>query len=395
MNKNDSNINENDLSIAAQESENSGIREMSRKAKNYENTLNLSVGEPGFVTPKHIIDVGINYLKEGKTHYTPNAGIDDLRKAIAKKVQKENHIEADPMKNVVVTAGATEAIMSALLTFVNPGDEVILPNPTWPNYMSQIQTVDATPVYANVYEESHFKMTADKIEPLITDKTKMLIVNSPANPTGALLTKDELEDIAKLVKKHQLYVISDEPYEKIIYNDYEHTSIGSIKEIENQVITVNSLSKTFAMTGWRIGYAVADEVIISNMIKLNENLISGVNEAFQRAAIEAIENAYEDTKNMVDYYAENRKLIVNGLNQVKGFSCEMPPGAFYVFPNIKEFNMSSEEVSNLILEKTGIITTPGDAFGDNGEGHIRLSFAGDRETIKEAIKRLQNYFGSK
>lgn len=395
MNKNDPNIDEKDLSIAAQEAEGSGIREMSRKAKNYEDTLDLSIGEPGFVTPQHIIDVGIKHLKEGKTHYTPNAGLDDLRKVIAKKVKKENNIEADPFKNVVVTAGATQAIMSSLLTFVDPGDEVIIPNPTWPNYVSQIQTVDATPVFANVYEESHFKMTADKIEPLITDKTKMLIVNSPANPTGAVLTQKELEDIAQLAKKHELYIISDEPYEKIIYDDNEHHSIGSIEEIKDQVITISSLSKTFAMTGWRIGYAVANEIVIDNMIKLNENLISGINEAFQRAGIEAIENADEAIKNMVDYYAENRKKIVDGLNSVKGFSCKMPPGAFYVFPNITDFGMTSKEVSSLILEETGIITTPGDAFGENGEGHIRMSFAGDKETIEEAIDRLQEAFGVK
>lgn len=383
------------VSKAAQSALPSGIRKMFEKANQYEDTINLSIGEPGFTTPKPIIEVAVSNLRAGKTKYTSNAGIVELRNALAKKMYEENGIKCDPDKNIIVTAGATQALMLALTTLVNPGDEVIIPDPAWPDYLGQVQMVNATPVYAPLKEDNEFKMTADVIEPLITDKTKLIMLNSPSNPTGAVLDENELREIAEMIKKHKVFIISDEPYEKLLYDDNKHFSLASLDGIEDYVLTINSFSKTFAMTGWRVGYAVGNETIISNMIKLHENMIASINEAFQLAAVSALEVAEEDVAMMRDYYDKNRKLVVEGLNKINGFSCIMPRGAFYAFPNITGFNMSSEEVANMILDKTGVITAPGSAFGAAGEGFLRISYANDTESIIEALKRLENEFGLK
>lgn len=385
----------NRLSQASKNAIPSGIRKMFEKADHYDNTINMSLGEPGFVTPQSIIESGVSHLRAGKTKYVSNAGIKSFRDAISKKLLNENAIETDPDKNIIVTAGATQALMLTMTTIVDPGDEVILPDPAWPDYLGQIQMVNGVPVNAKLNEENEFKMTADVIEPLISEDTKLIILNSPSNPTGAILNEEELKEIADLVKKHDIFIVSDEPYEKMIYDGKKHFSIGSLEEVKHQVITINSFSKSYAMTGWRVGYAAANEMIISNMIKLHENMIACINEAFQEAAITALEEADEEVENMRLYYKNNRQIIVDGLNNTKGFSCLTPPGAFYVFPNIKDFNRSSEEVADLILEETGVITAPGNAFGNGGEGYLRISYANDTESVIEAVERLQETFGTK
>jgi len=385
----------NRLSKASKNAIPSGIRKMFEKADHYEDTINMSLGEPGFITPQNIIESAVSHLRAGKTKYASNAGIKSFRNALSKKLLNENDIETDPDKIIIVTAGATQALMLTMTTLVDPGDEVILPDPAWPDYLGQIQMVNGVPVHAKLNEENEFKMTADVIEPLISEDTKLIILNSPSNPTGSVLNEKELKDIADLVKKYDIFIISDEPYEKIIYDENEHFSIGSLEEIKHQVTTINSFSKSYAMTGWRVGYAVANETIISNMIKLHENMIASINEAFQEAAITALEEADEEVESMRQYYENNRKIIVEGLNNTKGFSCLSPPGAFYAFPNIKDFNMSSEEVADLILDKTGVITAPGNAFGYGGEGYLRISYANDIDSVKEAISRLQEAFGTK
>jgi len=385
----------NRLSKASKNAIPSGIRKMFEKANHYEDTINMSLGEPGFITPQNIIESAVSHLRAGKTKYASNAGIKSFRNALSKKLLNENDIETDPDKNIIVTAGATQALMLAMTTLVDPGDEVILPDPAWPDYLGQIQMVNGVPVHAKLDEENEFKMTADVIEPLISRDTKLIILNSPSNPTGSILSEEELKDIADLVKQYDIFIISDEPYEKIIYDEKEHFSIGSLEEIKHQVITINSFSKSYAMTGWRVGYAAANETITSNMIKLHENMIASINEAFQEAAITALEEADEEIESMRKYYENNRKIIVEGLNNTKGFSCLTPLGAFYAFPNIKDFNMSSEEVADLILDKTGVITAPGNAFGYGGEGYLRISYANDTDSVKAAISRLQEAFGTK
>lgn len=388
-------INRNILSTAAQNALPSGVRRMFELAGKYDDAINLTLGEPGFTTPDHIIEAGIRGLKERKTKYTPNAGIIELRKAIAYKLLKENGIKCDPERNLIVTAGATQALMLAMVTLVNPGDEVIIQGPNWPDYRGQIDMVNAKTVYAKVDEKNDFKMTADVIEPLITDKTKLIIINSPSNPTGGVLDYDDLKEIAELVKKYKIFIISDEPYEKLVYDGFEQKSLAAFDGLEDYVLTINSFSKTFAMTGFRVGYICANENIVSNLVKLHENMIASVPEPMQMAAIEAIYHGDEDVAEMVKYYDRNRHLIVDGLNEIKGFSCLCPKGAFYVFPNITGFGMTSAETAEYILEKTHVVTSPGSAFGPDGEGYIRICYASKYEDIAEALERMKKAFGTK
>ena len=383
------------LSTAAQNALSSGVRHMFELAQKYSDAINLTLGEPGFLTPAYITEAAIKALKAGKTKYAPNAGVKELRDAVAYKLRKENGIKCDPDKNIIVTAGATQALMLAMVTLVNPGDEVIIQGPNWPDYKGQIDMVNAKTVYAKVNEENDFKMTANVIEPLITDKTKLIIINSPSNPTGGVLDYEDLKKIAELVKKYKLFIISDEPYERLVYDGFEQKSLASIEGIEEYVLTINSFSKTFAMTGFRVGYICANEYIISNLVKLHENMITSISEPMQLAAVEAVYHGDADVRKMVEYYDRNRKLIVSRLNQTKGFSCHCPKGAFYVFPNIKEFGMTSTEAAEYILKKTHVVTAPGVAFGPDGEGYIRICYASEYEKISEALERMENAFGLK
>lgn len=384
-----------ELSTAAQNAIPSGIRRMFELAKNYDDAINLTLGEPGYPAPDHVINAAIKGLQNGKTKYTPNAGIRELREAIAFKLWRDNRIKCDPEKNLIVCAGATQALMLAMVTLVNPGDEVIIQGPNWPDYRGQIDMVNAKTVYAPVTEENGFKMTADIIEPLITKKTKLIIINSPSNPTGGVLDWEDLLEIAELVKKYKIYIISDEPYEMLAYDGFKQRSLAEIPGLEDYVLTINSFSKTFAMTGFRVGYICANEHIIENLVKLHENMIASVPEPMQMAAISALYNGEDDVKRMVQGYDRNRRLIVDGLNRIKGFSCPRPRGAFYVFPNIKAFGMSSVECAEYILEKTHVVTSPGSAFGPDGEGYIRICYASEYERIAEALTRMEKAFGLK
>ncbi|MBQ9805708.1 MAG: pyridoxal phosphate-dependent aminotransferase [Clostridia bacterium] len=382
------------LSFAAQNAVPSGVRRMFELAKTQSDSINLTLGEPCFPSPDFVVEAAIQGLRDGKTKYTPNAGIRELRVAIADKLWRENGIKADPDKNLIVTAGATQALMLAMVTLVNPGDEVIIQGPNWPDYKGQIDMVNAKTVYAKVDESNGFKMTADIIEPLITDKTKLIIINSPSNPTGGVLEWEDLVKIAELVKKHKIFIISDEPYEKIVYDGFEQKSLASIEGLEDYVLTINSLSKTYAMTGFRVGYICANEHIVSNLIKLHENMIASIPEPMQLAAAKALYHAEEDVKRMVAYYDRNRRLIVDALNRLKGFSCHCPKGAFYVFPSIKGLGMTSVEAAEYIFEKTHVVMAPGSAFGPDGEGYLRLCYAADYDLLREAVERLEKAFGT-
>ncbi|MBR3806515.1 MAG: pyridoxal phosphate-dependent aminotransferase [Clostridia bacterium] len=384
-----------ELSTAAHNALPSGIRRMFELAKKYDDAINLTLGEPGYPAPECVVEAAVGGLRAGKTKYTPNAGIRELREAIAFKLLRDNGIKCDPEKNLIVTAGATQALMLAMVALVNPGDEVIIQGPNWPDYRGQIDMVNAMTVYAPVSDKNGFKMTADIIEPLITEKTKLLIINSPSNPTGGVLEWEDLVEIAELVKKHKIFVISDEPYEKLVYDGFKQRSLGAIPGLEDYLLTINSFSKTFAMTGFRVGYICANEHIIENLIKLHENMIASIPEPMQLAAIEAVYNAEEDVKRMVEGYDKNRRLIVEGLNSIKGFNCLMPKGAFYVFPSIRDFGMSSAECAEYILEKTHVVTSPGSAFGPDGEGYIRICYASEYDKLKEAINRMKGAFGGK
>ena len=381
------------LSFAAQNAMPSGVRRMFELAKKYPDSINLTLGEPCFPAPDFVINAAVQGLRDGKTKYTPNAGIRELRVAIADKLWRENAIKADPDKNLIVTAGATQALMLAMVTLVNPGDEVIIQGPNWPDYKGQIDMVNGKTVYAKVDEFNGFKMTADIIEPLITEKTKLIIINSPSNPTGGVLEWEDLLKIAELVKKHKIFIISDEPYEKIVYDGFVQRSLASIPGLEDYVLTINSLSKTYSMTGFRVGYICANARIVENLVKLHENMIASIPEPMQLAACEALYRAEDDVKRMVEHYDRNRRLIVDILNRLKGFSCHCPKGAFYVFPSIKGLALTSVDAAEYILEKTHVVTAPGSAFGPDGEGYLRICYAADYENLKEATERLERMFG--
>lgn len=378
------------LSKRALNSPPSGIREMFELANNYDDVINLCIGEPGFTTPNNIIEAAKKALDKGHTKYTSNAGIIELRRVLAEKLEKDNGIKADPENELIVTTGAGEAIVLSLMALVDEGDEVILPNPAWPNYLGHIATVGGVVVSVDTFEEDNFSLKAEAIKKAITDRTKVIIVNSPSNPTGAIMNKDELIEIGKLAKENNIMVISDEPYEKLIYGGKTHFSLASVEEFKDNVITINSFSKTYAMTGWRVGYAHGPKEIISAMVKLQENLSSCVNASAQVAGIEAIIGPQNAVCEMVEEYRKRRDLLVEGLNELKGVSCIVPDGAFYAFPNIKALGKSSKEVAETIIREVQVVTTPGSAFGTAGEGYLRLSFASSTEDIIEALDRLKN-----
>lgn len=306
---------------------------------------------------------------------------------------RENHVYFNPEDEIIVTTGATEALMLTMLTLINPGDEVIIPDPAWPDYLGQVLMSHATPVFAKLHEENQFKMTADVIRPLLTNKTKLIVLNSPANPTGAMLDHSDLAEIAKMIEERGIYAISDEPYERLVYDDNRHVSLASFEGMKNYVITINSFSKTYAMTGWRMGYACTNAFMIEKMVKLHENITSCLSEAFQLAGAYALDFGDESIKIMRNGYLENRNLLVDALNSMNGFRCHTPPATFYAFPNIKGLNLNSQAAANLILDKCHVVTSPGGAFGESGEGFIRICFATSKENLAEAVMRMKNYFG--
>lgn len=377
------------ISQNAQRIPRSGIREMFELARNYEDVVNLGIGETGFETPTNIVEAGVNALRNGYTKYTSNAGILELRKVITKKLIEENNFRSIDKENIIVTVGATEAVMLALLSIIVPGDEVIIPDPGWPNYIGQILLIGGRTVPVQTYEEDKFHLKAKSIEVAITPKTKVIMFNSPSNPTGAVSTEEELETICQIVKKYNLIVISDEPYEKIIYDGKKHVSIASLQNMFKHVITINSFSKTYNMTGWRVGYASGPKEVIDTMIKLQESLVSSVNASAQMAAIEALQGSQNTIKEGLLAYTERRNIMISELNKIFGISCIIPEGSFFAFPNIKKSGYNSLDIAKLLLEKVQVVTTPGSAFGDGGEGYLRLSFAVSRDKIKEGMKRIK------
>ena len=297
--------------------------------------------------------------------------------------------------NIHVTFGAGQALLLTMETILEEGDEVIVPTPCFPNYFGYIHMAGGVSVIVETREENEFRVTAEDIKAKITPKTRAIIINSPCNPTGAVLTEADIREIAKVALENDLIVISDEPYEAIIYDGQKSFSIGSIPEMQDHVIIVNSFSKSYAMTGWRIGYVVAPANVRAQMTLLQESMGSSVTAVCQKAACEAILGPQDSVEKMKAEYENRRNILVEGLNQVRGFSCIKPGGAFYVFPNIKSFGVPSQELAVKILDQVQVLTTPGSAFGDAGEGHLRFSYASSEAAIREGIQRLKNLFGEK
>lgn len=372
----------------------SGIRAMFALAEKYENTINLCIGEPGFATPQNIIDQGCWAWNHGYTKYVSNPGLPVLREAIADKLNRENGFHVGP-ENVIVTFGANQALFSAFQVTLNPGDEVLVPNPCFANYFGYIALAQGVAVPVPTYEKDHFHVKAEVLEKYITDKTRLLIINSPCNPTGSVTPKEDLMEIAELAKKHDLIVVSDEPYEHILFDGNEHCSIATLPGMFERTITANGFSKTYAMTGWRIGYGVADPETIKAMTLVLASTTSNVTAAVQIAAVEALKGSQQCVADMNAEYWKRRDILVKGLNETKGISCITPEGAFYAFANVKELGMTSKEVAIKLLDEVQVVTTPGDAFGPAGEGYLRFSFAASEEDIREALKRIQSCLGTK
>ncbi|HXF69182.1 MAG TPA: pyridoxal phosphate-dependent aminotransferase [Thermoflexus sp.] len=349
--------------------------------------IHLEIGEPDFDTPAHIKAAAVRALDEGYTHYTPAAGIPALREAIADYIRRTRGIPVGP-ENVVVVPGGKPIMFFAILALVEEGDEVIYPNPGFPIYESMIRFVGGHPVPLRLRMENEFRVDVEELARLITPRTRMLILNSPANPTGGVLTREDLAAIAELCLKHDLIVLSDEIYSRIIYEG-EHISIASFPGMLERTIILDGFSKTYAMTGWRLGYGVMPEPLAEAVTRLMINSNSCTAAFTQIAGITALTGPQDDVDRMVAAFRERREVIVEGLNRIPGFRCLKPKGAFYAFPNIEGTGLSSRELAAYLLEEAGVAVLSGTAFGEYGEGFLRLSFANSVENIQKALERIE------
>lgn len=382
------------LSNIAKNVKPSSIRKMFNMASTTTDVVSFALGEPDFTTSQNIIDAACQALQKGETHYTPNAGILPLRQAIAKKLKAKNNVDVDPEGEVIVTAGGMEALMLSMMATLNPGDEVIVSDPFWTNHPGQVLMCGAVPRSVKVYEEDGFAYNPDNVRKAINKNTKAILLNSPANPTGGVADRKTIEDIAKIAAEHDFIVFSDEVYQHLVYDDTEFVSIASLPGMKDRTVIIDSFSKSYAMTGWRIGYAAGCREIVQNMTKLHENVVSCITTAAQYGAIEALEGPQDHLQFMLDKYSVRRKLIVEGINSIEGLSCINPKGAFYVFANIKKTGMSSEDFAVDLLKKTGVVVVPGSGFGEAGEGFVRISYATSEEKIIEGLKRMESFVKS-
>ena len=367
----------------------SGIRKFFDIVSEMKDAISLGVGEPDFDTPWHIRDEGIYALSKGKTFYTSNAGLKELREEICNYLKRKQNIQYNPLKEVIVTVGGSEAIDIGLRAIVNAGDEVIIPQPAYVSYEPCTILAGAKPVIINLKAENEFRLTAEELENAITDKTKVLILPFPNNPTGAIMEREDLEKIAEVIRKHDIYVMSDEIYSELTYKG-EHVSIASIEGMQERTILINGFSKAYAMTGWRLGYACGPEAIIKQMTKIHQFAIMCAPTTSQYAAVEALKNGEADVKMMRQAYNQRRRFLLNAFKEMN-LECFEPFGAFYVFPCIKEFGMTSEEFATRFLEEEKVAAVPGNAFGESGEGYLRISYAYSLDNLKIAMERFKRF----
>ncbi len=350
--------------------------------------IHLQIGEPDFDTPKNISAAAIKAIQDGHTHYSPSAGTIEARAAVAEHLKRTRGIEA-AAEDVVIMPGVKPVIFSAIMGCVNAGDEVICPNPGYPTYESVVNFIGATPVPVPLREENDFRLDIDELRSLVSPKTKMIIINSPENPTGGVLTRSDLEGIYQIAEEHDLWILTDEIYSGLVY-DGEFVSIGSVPGAMKRTILMDGMSKTYAMTGWRMGYGVMPRKLADYLSTLAVNNFSCPASMVQVAMMEAFTGPMDEVNIMVEEFRKRRDVIVDGLNKIEGISCLKPQGAFYVFPNIKQLGMTSKEIFDLLLYEAGVAGLPGTAFGKHGEGYIRFSYANSIENIKEALRRIEN-----
>lgn len=371
----------------------SGIRRFFDIANEMDEVISLSIGEPDFSTPWHVREEGIHSLEKGKTWYSPNRGFLELREEISRWFARYYGVEYNSKTQVLVTVGGSEAIDMCIRALVNPGEEVLIPEPSFVCYVPLTEMVGGIPVIVETKAEDQFRLTAKALREKITDKTKLLVLPFPNNPTGAVMRKQHLEEIAEVVREHNLLVLSDEIYSELTYGKERHVTFSSIDGMAERTIVVNGFSKAFAMTGWRLGYALGPEAIIKQMTKLHQYSIMSAPSMSQYAAIEALRNGDQDIKYMRDQYDMRRRLIVDGLNSM-GLTCFEPEGAFYVFPSIQKTGMSSEEFCEKLIYAEHVAVVPGTAFGSCGEGFVRVAYSNSIKNITEALGRIRHFLDS-
>lgn len=378
------------LSQTVQEVKFSGIRKFFDIASTVENVISLSVGEPDFKTPWAIRKEAIKTLEKGKTAYTANAGLIRLREVIAEYIQRKIGVSYDPKSEIIVTVGGSEAIDCAFRAICNPGDEVIVPEPSFVCYEPLVRMAGGVPVIVETKLENNFKLTAEEIKEKITDKTKALVLPFPNNPTGAVMHRDDLEKIAEVIRDKDIFVISDEIYSELTYGDERHVSIAEIEGMRERTILINGFSKAFSMTGWRMGYFAAPKPVTTQMLKIHQYAIMCGPTVSQYAAVVAMTDCEEEVIRMRDEYNARRRFVVKGFNDM-GLDCFEPEGAFYAFPCIKSTGLSSQEFCTQLLNKKKVAIVPGDAFGESGEGFVRVSYAYSLQHLNIALERIREF----
>ena len=367
----------------------SGIRKFFDLVSEMKDAISLGVGEPDFETPWHIREEGIHSLEQGRTFYSSNAGLMELRNAISDKVREEHGISYHAKEEVMVTVGGSEAIDLAMRVILTPGDEVLIPEPCYVSYLPCAKMAYGVPVPIQLEEKDEFRLTPEKLEKAITEKTKLLVLPFPNNPTGGIMEERDLEAIVPIILKHNLYVLTDEIYSALSYKG-KHHSIIEFPGMRERTVYINGFSKAYAMTGWRLGYACAEERILKQMLKLHQFAIMCAPTTSQYSAVEALRNGDADVRKMRDAYDERRRFLVYHLRKM-GLDCFEPYGAFYVFPSIRKFGLSSEEFAEKLLKEEKVAVVPGNAFGASGEGFIRISYAYSLDNLKKAMERIERF----
>ena len=371
----------------------SGIRKFFSIAEELDNVISLGVGEPDFLTPWHIRNTAIDYLDKGATRYTANAGLASLRAEICNFYAKKYNVEYNPKTEALVTVGGSEGIDMAIRSVISPGDDVLLVEPCFVCYRPIVEICGGNVITINTKAEDNFKLTAEEIEEAVTPKTKLIIMLYPNNPTGAVMRKDDLNKISEVIKKHDLLVLTDEIYSALTYGNETHISIASLPEMKERTIVINGFSKTYSMTGWRLGYALAPAEIIEQMTKLHQFAIMSAPTNSQHAAIEALKNGDSDIEKMREEYDLRRRYTVSRFNEM-GLSCFEPEGAFYAFPSIKSTGLSSDDFCEKLIMDKRVAVIPGNAFGECGEGHIRVSYCYSIDNIRKAADRIEEFLSS-
>lgn len=367
----------------------SGIRKFFDIVSEMDDAISLGVGEPDFDTPWHIREEGIYSLEKGRTFYTSNSGLKELKEEVSKYLDRRFGLKYEPSGEIMITVGGSEAIDGALRAMLDEGDKVILPQPSYVSYEPCIVLADGVPVIVELKEENGFKLTRQQLEEVVTEKTKILIMPFPNNPTGAIMTEEELKPIVDFVIEHDLFVISDEIYSELTYSG-THASIGAFPGMKERTIVINGFSKSYAMTGWRLGYACGPKVILDQILKIHQFAIMCAPTTSQYAAIEALRHGDADVEKMRNEYDRRRRFLLNAFQEM-GIECFEPFGAFYMFPSIKKFGMSSDEFATRLLKEEKIAVVPGTAFGDCGEGFLRISYAYSIEDLKAALERIESF----